>query len=187
MITATAPQPEPVAATLAQAGAAARRAGRHIGTLPYVMESPICVLQRSETLASPRVIDLAQPWVMISFRWQAALGLPAEAVPEPARNSYQAYLASIDRKRVPAAERHLAIWEGAFTPQPDQRRFVTPEVIRASMLAGDIDEVTDRVRALERAGLTQLAVWPDPAGGRWEAGDYLDGVRAVMTRLAARS
>lgn len=187
LITATAPEAGAIAPTLARVEAAALAAGRRMGAWPYIMESPLCVLRRGETLASPRIIEIAQPWIMTIFRWKAALQVDAPSEPEAFREPYRDYVASLGLENIPPSERHLAIWEGVFMPRAGERRFITPEAVRATMLAGELDEVIDRVNKLCRAGLTQLSVWPDPTTGRWEPGAYLDGVREVMMRMAGDS
>jgi alkanesulfonate monooxygenase SsuD/methylene tetrahydromethanopterin reductase-like flavin-dependent oxidoreductase (luciferase family) len=42
--------------------------------------------------------------------------------------------------------------------QDDERRFVTPEAIRATCLTGEPDEIIERIRELERAGIPEIAL-----------------------------
>jgi alkanesulfonate monooxygenase SsuD/methylene tetrahydromethanopterin reductase-like flavin-dependent oxidoreductase (luciferase family) len=47
---------------------------------------------------------------------------------------------------------------------PDERRFVTPETIAATTIVGTSEEVVDRLKALESAGLSQVFINPPMDG-----------------------
>jgi hypothetical protein len=83
--------------------------------------------------------------------------------------------------RIAPEERHLRISSEIFSNGPEESRFATPEAIRALTLSGFLDEVVDRVKALERAGLTQLAVWP--RDWQWRSDEYLADVRQVIGEI----
>jgi alkanesulfonate monooxygenase SsuD/methylene tetrahydromethanopterin reductase-like flavin-dependent oxidoreductase (luciferase family) len=174
--------PETISTTLQHALAGARASGRSRESLPYIMEGPVCVLHSGETLQSRRVLEITQPFVMLVYKWFATIQVPAEFLPEVFRPSYQDYLDHIEAKRIPPEERHLRVCEDIFAYVPEEGRFVAPEVIRAATLTGSLDEVVDRISALERAGLTQLVVWP--RNWRWQSDDYLADVRQVIARSA---
>jgi len=179
LITAGAPQPEEVASILKQAVAAAQRAGRRFENPPYVMEGPICVLHQGESMDSPRVLDATQAFIMTSFKFCASLRAPAEVFPDPARPAYREYCAHVEAMRLGEAERHLGIWEGCFMVRPEERRFMTPAVIRSTTLTGPIEEVLERMKALEAAGLNHWTTWLPTSAVE----EYVRDVQAVRERL----
>ena len=62
---------------------------------------------------------------------------------------------------------HLEVHGGPCTYLvPAERRFVTPETIRASALVGEPDEVIAQIRAAEAAGLREIALLPSMATAR---------------------
>jgi alkanesulfonate monooxygenase SsuD/methylene tetrahydromethanopterin reductase-like flavin-dependent oxidoreductase (luciferase family) len=44
--------------------------------------------------------------------------------------------------------------------QPEERRFVTPEAIRASCLVGTPDEIVAQLRIIEKGGMREVTLWP---------------------------
>ena len=69
---------------------------------------------------------------------------------------------------MPPERRHLHLHRGhcAFTPEVE-RRFITPELIRASGgLVGEVDEIVEQIRTLEAGGLTEIALLPPVAVAR---------------------
>jgi alkanesulfonate monooxygenase SsuD/methylene tetrahydromethanopterin reductase-like flavin-dependent oxidoreductase (luciferase family) len=42
--------------------------------------------------------------------------------------------------------------------QEEERRFVTPEAIKATCLTGEPDEIIERIRELENAGIQEIAL-----------------------------
>jgi alkanesulfonate monooxygenase SsuD/methylene tetrahydromethanopterin reductase-like flavin-dependent oxidoreductase (luciferase family) len=181
LITTGAPLPGAIASLLDQFAAAAGMEARPARQkIPCIMEGPICVLHPGESMDSPRVFEIAQFFVMTAFRSLASQReLPEWMVPSAARPAFRAYLDHVESMKLPVAERHLAVWEGVFMPNADERRFVTPEAIRAMTITGKLEEVVDTVRALERAGLTQLNVWLPTSG----VDEYLADLRSVQERL----
>ena len=63
---------------------------------------------------------------------------------------------------------HLCVHEGHCTYlMPDERRFITPEVIRASGgLVGEPDEILAMLKEHERAGLREVTLLPPMANAR---------------------
>ena len=63
---------------------------------------------------------------------------------------------------------------------PEEERFVTPELIKASCVVGTADEIVDRLRALGAAGLDQVMILP-AWGPRYEVLERVG--RDVLSRL----
>ena len=63
---------------------------------------------------------------------------------------------------------------------PEEARFLTPDLIRASCLIGTPEELVEQVRALETQGLRQIMLYP-PLNRQYRViEDFAD---AVMSRL----
>jgi alkanesulfonate monooxygenase SsuD/methylene tetrahydromethanopterin reductase-like flavin-dependent oxidoreductase (luciferase family) len=94
-----------------------------------------------------------------------------ETVPLPLRPAVRAYAS---RFADLAADRlHLEVWEGMYTLPASERRFVTPDAIRAVTLIGERDEILERVAELAAVGVTQIAVF-----------GCFDNFRAAATEVA---
>jgi alkanesulfonate monooxygenase SsuD/methylene tetrahydromethanopterin reductase-like flavin-dependent oxidoreductase (luciferase family) len=78
-----------------------------------------------------------------------------ETIPSTLRPTVRAYAARL--ASTPKDRLHLEIFEGMYTLPAAERRFVTPDAIRATTLVGTRDDVRARIAAVEAAGVTQLA------------------------------
>jgi alkanesulfonate monooxygenase SsuD/methylene tetrahydromethanopterin reductase-like flavin-dependent oxidoreductase (luciferase family) len=74
---------------------------------------------------------------------------------------WEQYCAYVAQMQTPAEKRYLQLHDGhSIYLVPGERRFVTPEAIKATTLVGSPEEICARVRAVERAGLRELTVLP---------------------------
>ena len=83
------------------------------------------------------------------------------------RETWDAYKAYVESE-MPLDRRHQQLHRGhcAFTPE-GERRFITPELIRASGgLVGEPDEIVAQIRDLEAGGLTEILLLPPVAVAR---------------------
>jgi alkanesulfonate monooxygenase SsuD/methylene tetrahydromethanopterin reductase-like flavin-dependent oxidoreductase (luciferase family) len=81
--------------------------------------------------------------------------------------------------RTPAEKRYLEVHEGHCTYLvPAERRFVTPETIRASALVGAPDELIVQIRAAEAAGLREVGLMPPMAVVRTVLREFAEHVIA---------
>ena len=141
----------------------ARRAGRVFpaGHIPCVSLTHTCVLRPGETASSPRIVDLTGHWVAAALHGVAAGFTRMLAIPPDARPAFEAYSDYVKRMEIPAGERYLHLHQGhVIYLLPEERRFITPEAIRSTTLVGTRDELLDRIRELERAGVNQLVINP---------------------------
>jgi 5,10-methylenetetrahydromethanopterin reductase len=142
-----------------EAGAA--KAGRRLAKdFPIVSLTHVCVLEPGEKLDSPRVKMMTGHWVMASFHAMAAGYARPGYLPEsvaPIYAEYEKYVAQLGKPD----ERYLDLHVGhcAFVA-PAEWRFVTPETIAGTAILGTREEVVERLRALERAGLSQIFINP---------------------------
>jgi alkanesulfonate monooxygenase SsuD/methylene tetrahydromethanopterin reductase-like flavin-dependent oxidoreductase (luciferase family) len=130
-----------------------------------------CVLRPGEKLTSDRVIDAvgSMASATLHFWWELAEQSGSDRfVPEEARDSWDQYLGYLKTLGIPKERMHLRVHEGHCTYLvPEERRFITPEVIRASGgLVGEPDEILAMLKAHEAAGLREVTLLPPMASAR---------------------
>ena len=173
IITSGITTPERVASVFRHAEAGADAAGRKLtAKLPCIGLSHVCVLRAGETLESPRVMRMVGPWVITSLHAIAAGYAKSRSLPPDARTVYDEYAKYVENLGEPG-ERYLDLHVGHCTYVPErERRFVTPATLRATTIVGTREEVLDRLRALEKAGLDQLVMSPPMDGFE----EYIDDI-----------
>jgi alkanesulfonate monooxygenase SsuD/methylene tetrahydromethanopterin reductase-like flavin-dependent oxidoreductase (luciferase family) len=178
--------PEHMARSLATIRAGAARVGR---TLPADYHTAAltfsCVLRAGEPLTSDRVVDECGSMAAASlhFWWELATQSGSDHfVPPAARDDWEQYKKFVDGLGVPRERLHLRIHDGHCTYLvPEERRFITPAVIRASGgLVGEPDEILDMLRSQEKAGLREVTLLPPMANAR---GILADFAKQVIARL----
>ncbi len=177
-------EPEAVFANnLARVRAGAEAAGRtlsaefHTAALTFS-----CVLKPGEKLTSDRVIDQVGSMVSASlhFWWELYRQSGSDAFIRPeVRDVWEKYLARV--AAIPEARRHMGVHDGHCTYlMPEEREFITPELIRASGgLVGEPDEIIAMLREQERGGLKEVTLLPPMASAR-EC--YADFAKHVIER-----
>ncbi|MGD0026572.1 MAG: LLM class flavin-dependent oxidoreductase [Xanthobacteraceae bacterium] len=124
-----------------------------------------CVLRSGESLASERVVNEVGSYVTtilhLTYEVWRASGQKNEAVPPFFHNIWEDYLKRVASFTLPPEARFRQIHDGHSTfLQPEERRFVTPETVRATCLAGEPDEIIARIRAMESVGFKGLNLLP---------------------------
>ena len=141
--------------------AGASKVGRDSSKMPIVSLTHVCVLRPGEKLDSPRVKLMTAHWVMASFHAIAAGYASASYLPPKVQEVYRAYEEYVSQMKTPAAERYLELHIGHCTyVAPDEQKYVTPDTIAATTMIGPREEIVERLRALERAGLSQVFINP---------------------------
>jgi alkanesulfonate monooxygenase SsuD/methylene tetrahydromethanopterin reductase-like flavin-dependent oxidoreductase (luciferase family) len=148
-----------------QIGAAAAAAGRDPESIPSKGIFPLAVLRPGETSASPRVIESLAPFITnflhVQMEWDDKLLPPIPALAEVI-GRYRDHVAE-----VPTERRHLVLHEGHLVyVRPEEREFLCAELAEAVAMVAEPDDMIDRIRALEAAGLKHFAfqVTDDPVG-----------------------
>jgi 5,10-methylenetetrahydromethanopterin reductase len=140
-----------------EAGAA--KAGRSGKDLPIVSLTHVCVLKSGEAIDSARVKAMTGPWVMASLHAIAAGYARTASLPPGAAKIYEEYAAHV--ARMPESERYLHLHVGHCSfVAPEERKFVTAETIAATTIVGQREAVIDQLRALSKAGLSQVFLNP---------------------------
>lgn len=151
--------PERLATVRKHVEAGAAKAGRSGKDLPVVSLTHVCVLKPGETLDSPRVKAMTGPWVMASLHAIAAGYSRPTSLPPEVTKIYDEYAAHV--ARMPESERYLQLHVGHCSfVSPEERKFVTAETIGATTIVGQREEVIDQLRALAKAGLSQIFLNP---------------------------
>lgn len=157
---------EETTAGIAQIRSAAAKIGR---TLPAdflaACSSSACVLRRGEKLTDDRVVNQTGSMVTTNLHlnyevWELS-GRKDELILPHFANIWDDYVKRVANYSLPPESRFRQIHDGHATfLQEGERRFVTPEAIKASCLVGEPDEIVEQVRGLERAGLTEISLLP---------------------------
>jgi len=166
---------------LANARRGAARAGRVLGDDFHTSALVnVLMLEPGEPLASPRVIAEVGPAVMTNFHylvdWVRETGKEAPAYVRPVWDEYMAF-----RRARDAADAHLKMHASHYaTIDPEEARFLTPDIIRNFCIVGEPDELIEQLRRLERDGLKQITFHP-PFERRYEVMERFS--RLVMARM----
>ena len=170
-----------MAEVMANVSRGAARAGR---TLPGDFHTAalvnVLMLEPGEPLTSPRVIAEIGPAVMTNFHYLVDWVRETGKEPPPyMRSVWNEYL-DFRRARA-AADSHLTMHASHYaTIDPQEARFITPEIVRALCIIGEPPELVERLRQLEREGLRQITFHP-PFERRYEAMERF--ARLVMAKM----
>ncbi len=101
-------------------------------------------------------------------------------IPAEIRIEWCEYLEHVQKMETPEDRRYLEIHEGHCTFQvPSERRFVTPNVIRAARgYVGEPDDIIEWRRERERAGLHEITILPPIHCARQVYQDFADQIIA---------
>jgi alkanesulfonate monooxygenase SsuD/methylene tetrahydromethanopterin reductase-like flavin-dependent oxidoreductase (luciferase family) len=138
----------------------AARAGRRIEDMPIAILSSGCVLRDGESATSPRVIERMGPFAVVFLHalWEASaitanLRGPLLKLWEHYRDEYVA------KMKTPADRRYLEVHEGHLIyMKPGEEKYVDETLVRTMTLTGRGEEIIQRLKALEAAGVKQVAI-----------------------------
>jgi 5,10-methylenetetrahydromethanopterin reductase len=166
---------------LANARRGAERAGRTLGDDFYVSAIVnLVLLQPGELLTSEHIIAECGAAVITGLHYLVARHLETgEDPPEYARPVWRDYLAWLNA--APPEVRHQRLHNSHYSfVDPDEARFITPELIRATCLTGGPEELVAQIRELETQGLHQIMLYP-PLNRQYRVIE--DFAEQVMARL----
>lgn len=124
-----------------------------------------CVLRPGDKLTDDRVIDETGSMVtcVLHFAWEIwkQHGEKDELIPPFFAEQWEQYCRRVENYSLPPEARFRQIHDGHCTfLQPDERRFVTPEAIKASCIVGAPEEIIAKIHELEAAGIHEIAFLP---------------------------
>lgn len=153
--------PPSVLANLAKGAA---RSGRSLDGFEVVALCNLVLLEPGETLESERVIADCGSAIMANVHYLVDLHRDTGAEPPayvlPIWEEYLAFHATRDAERA-----HQQLHQSHYVYlDRDEARFITPEIIRNFCIAGQPEEVTEQLKALEAAGITGVNfIYPNKA------------------------
>ena len=145
------------AEALGHCRAGAARAGRMLDESFHACAlTNIVLLDPGEPADSERVIRTVGPNVMASvYYFYDAVHERGIEPPPFLRRIWSRYCALVET--VPREHRHFRTHEGHYTYlHPGEAELIDAELIRATCLVGQADELIERIRELERGGLREL-------------------------------
>jgi alkanesulfonate monooxygenase SsuD/methylene tetrahydromethanopterin reductase-like flavin-dependent oxidoreductase (luciferase family) len=166
---------------LGNARRGATRAGRALPPDFYTSAMVTLVMQEPrEPLDSPRILAECGAAVLSGLHYLVAEHLETgKEPPAYARGIWKAYLDWLNE--APPEVRHQRLHGSHYSfLDPDEARFLTPELIRGSCLAGPPAELVDQVRALAQQGLNAIMLYP-PLNRQYRVIE--DFAERVMARL----
>jgi 5,10-methylenetetrahydromethanopterin reductase len=141
-------------------------AGRPAGDLSAVAFALGCVLAPGEAADGDRAMAQSGPRAAVLLHRaadEALSGLPnTSAIPDAVAAEVAAYVETA-KAFEPADARYLENHRGhLMAVMPNERRFVTAELIRRTTMTGAEADLLDRIAALRDAGYTQFAIQLTP-------------------------
>ena len=165
LISAGIVDPQVVAFSLGMVQEGANSIGRDLRkNYRKITMSNAIVLKPHETLNDDRVIDQvgAMTNTLLHFVYEIyELSGNEEMIPEYMLGVWEEFYEFVNKMKTPKEKRYREIHNGHCTfLRPEERRFVTPEMIRGAVIAGTVDEVVEEIRAAEMAGLDEITLLP---------------------------
>lgn len=147
------PRGGPIPNVLANAKRGADKAGRSMDGFHTYALANLLMLEKGETLTTERVIADCGPAIMANVHYLVDFVRETGATPPdyvlPIWEEYMAFHNSRDE-----ATRHLKLHESHYSYlDPEEARFITPEIIRNFCIAGQPEEIVEQLHGLEAQGL----------------------------------
>jgi alkanesulfonate monooxygenase SsuD/methylene tetrahydromethanopterin reductase-like flavin-dependent oxidoreductase (luciferase family) len=146
-----------IPAALANVRKGAEKAGRELKDFHVAALVNLLMLEPGESLESERVIAECGSAIMANVHFLVDLvketGQEPPAYVQPIWDAYMDF-----HRRRDAARAHQKLHESHYSYlDPEEARFVTPEMIRNFCIAGQPEEIVEQLRELERQGLNAIA------------------------------
>jgi alkanesulfonate monooxygenase SsuD/methylene tetrahydromethanopterin reductase-like flavin-dependent oxidoreductase (luciferase family) len=170
-----------VPSMLANVRAGAARVGRTLGAEFQVSAMlTLVLLHPGESLTSERIIAESGAAVITGLHYLVARHLETGEDPPPyARPIWKNYLAWLHQ--APPEVRHQRLHNSHYSfVDPDEARFITPDLMKATCLTGTPEELVEQLHSLEQQGLHHIMLYP-PLNRQYRVIE--DFAERVMTRL----
>jgi len=166
---------------LANAQYGAKQAGRILDQDFYVSAMvTLALLYPGESLTSERIIAACGAAVISGLHYLVARHLETgEDPPEYARPIWKGYMAWLNE--APPEVRHQRLHNSHYSfVDPEEARFLTPGLVKATCLTGTPEELVEQIQTLEQQGLRQMMLYP-PLNRQYRVIE--DFAERVMARL----
>ncbi len=139
----------------------AERHGRNPAELYTMLLTTAALMRPGESYDSPRIRSAAGPWTTVALHSLYEGVTSVEQAPAPLRPIFNEYKAYMDDRMRGDARYYLTLHDGhGLYVRAGEERFVTAELIRHTTMTSPPEELCERIRALERAGVKQIAFIP---------------------------
>ena len=146
-----------VSQALTNVRAGAAKSGRSLDGFETFALANLLLLEPGETLSSPRAIGECGSAIMANVHYLVDLHLESGVEPpEYIRPIWDDYLAFHMARSAEARQRQMHQSHYSYL-DPDEARFITPEMIRNFCLAGQPEEIAVRLAELQAEGLDAVA------------------------------
>jgi 5,10-methylenetetrahydromethanopterin reductase len=151
--------PDAMKKNLATVAQGAAKAGRE-QKLPVVMLATGCVLRPGESVTAPRVVQRVGPFALVALHALWEQSTVAADLPPALRDLYERYERDyLPTMKTPKDRLYLEMHEGHLIyMRPGEEQFVTESLVRDFSLTGSGEDLIARLKALEAAGVTQVAL-----------------------------
>jgi alkanesulfonate monooxygenase SsuD/methylene tetrahydromethanopterin reductase-like flavin-dependent oxidoreductase (luciferase family) len=159
----------------------AEKTGRQLGPNFYTAAMVNIALQQpGESLTSDRIVETCGAAAITGLHYLVARYLEAgEDPPDYAKPIWKGYMDWLNA--APPEIRHQRLHHSHYSfVDPEEARFITPELIQASCVAGAPEEVVEQLRRLEQQGLKQAMLYPPLNRNYRVIEDFADQVMAKM-------
>lgn len=152
--------PESFKKNLARVKAGASKVGKELTDFPIMALSTSCVLRPGEASTAPRVIARVGPVAIVGLHALWERSAVAADLPAPLQALYERYNTEyVAKMKTPADRRYLEVHEGHLIYlKPGEEQYLNDLLIRGFTLTGTAEEIIARLKALEAAGLKQVAI-----------------------------
>ena len=134
----------------------AARVGRSLDAVETFALVNIVMLEPGQALTDEAVIHQCGPAIMANVHylvdWVRETGNPPPDYMSPIWDDYIAFHDNREKERA-----HMQMHQSHYSYlDPEEARFITPEVIRAFTIAGQADDIVEQLRELHRQGLDAI-------------------------------
>jgi alkanesulfonate monooxygenase SsuD/methylene tetrahydromethanopterin reductase-like flavin-dependent oxidoreductase (luciferase family) len=135
--------------------------GRAAAELSSVVLTGVALMRPGESYDSPRLKSAAGAWSTVALHSLYEGVTSIEQAPASLRPIFKEYKTYMDDRMRGDESYYLTLHEGhGLYVRPEEERFVTAELIRHTTMTSPPEELRDRIRELEEAGLKQIAFIP---------------------------
>jgi alkanesulfonate monooxygenase SsuD/methylene tetrahydromethanopterin reductase-like flavin-dependent oxidoreductase (luciferase family) len=139
----------------------AERHGRKPADLHTMLLTTAALMRPRENYDSPRIRAAAGAWTTVALHSLYEGVTSLEQAPAPLRPIFKEYKAYMDDRMRGDERYYLTLHDGhGLYVRPGEERFITAELIRHTTMTSPPEELCERIRALEGAGVKQIAFLP---------------------------